>query len=101
MASQEHLSILMRGILEWNKWRAEHQGIQPDLSGVNLCGGIPNPYLHIFVDDLTKAQLKKANIRGTVLVKGSLSGADLSGADLRRADLSGADLRRADLSGAN
>jgi hypothetical protein len=44
-----------------------------------------------------RADLSRADLRGTDMRDADLSGADLRGADLRRADLSGADLRRADM----
>ena len=47
-------------------------------------------------DGGVRANLSRADLRGA-----NLSGADLRGADLRGADLSGADLRGADLRGAN
>jgi hypothetical protein len=42
MAKQDHLQILSKGVEEWNKWRALHSEIEPDLSGANM----PGEYLH-------------------------------------------------------
>ena len=33
MANPEHLAILKQGVEEWNKWRREYPGVEPDLSG--------------------------------------------------------------------
>ncbi len=100
MANQEHLSILtLRGILEWNKWRAEHQGIQPDLSGVNLSGADPSRTWRIFSEaDLSGADLSGADLSGSNLSGSNLSGSNLSGSNLSRTRFYRADLSRANLS---
>jgi uncharacterized protein YjbI with pentapeptide repeats len=36
MANQEHLNVLKQGGEQWNRWRREHETIQPDLSGADL-----------------------------------------------------------------
>ncbi len=79
MANPEHLAILKQGVEEWNKWRAEHPDVRPNLS---------------------KAELLEADLRGAHLSMARLGGARLSTANLRGADLSGANLSLADLSGA-
>ncbi len=38
MASEEHLSILGKGVEEWNRWREENQEVRPDLREANLDG---------------------------------------------------------------
>lgn len=53
---------------------------------------VENPDEHI--------DLSKADLRGANLIRANLTGADLSKADLIYADLSGADLSKVDLSGA-
>jgi beta-lactamase regulating signal transducer with metallopeptidase domain len=52
-------------------------------------------------DDLRRANLRQAKLRGLDLSGKNLRGARLAGADLRGANLEGADLRDTDLSGAN
>jgi hypothetical protein len=95
MANPEHLRILKEGVDVWNKWRAEHLEIRPDLNeayfnGANLSGA-----------DLSRAKLGGADLRRANLSGADLRGAGLSpGARLRSANLTGADLRGADLKGA-
>lgn len=36
MANAEHLAMLHQGVAVWNRWRAEHPSIKPDLSGADL-----------------------------------------------------------------
>jgi hypothetical protein len=38
MANEEHLAQLRRGVKVWNRWRAAHPEIQPDLRQANLSG---------------------------------------------------------------
>jgi len=130
MANPEHLEILRQGVEAWNKWRAEHSEVRPDLSGALLSEA------DLFGADLSKANLSEAMLSGADLSKANLSkamlsganlseanfiganliganlsaaflftanltGADFSGADLRAADLIGADLSEANLIGAN
>jgi uncharacterized protein YjbI with pentapeptide repeats len=99
MANPEHVA-LVRNREDWNKWRADHSNITPDLSGaglseaeligVNLSGA-----------DLILAEMNDANLAGANLAGADLGGADLSGAYLSEADLSGADLTWANLNWAN
>lgn len=76
MANHEHIQILQRGIKIWNRWRADHPDVQPDLSQA----------------DRTHAYLGGANLSAT-----DLSDAKFFGANLRQADLSGAKLSGANL----
>jgi hypothetical protein len=76
MANQEHLNILKQGEEAWNEWRREYPSIEPDLSRTNLRG----------------ANLSYANLRGA-----DFSGADLTWANLSKADFSGASLNEAKL----
>jgi uncharacterized protein YjbI with pentapeptide repeats len=69
------------------------------LSGGQLIGG--ENIISLAGVDLSRADLKDANLCGAVLGAANLSRADLSIANLRGVDLSGANLNRADLSGAN
>jgi len=36
MANEEHLAKLLEGPEAWNRWREEHAGVSPDLSGAKL-----------------------------------------------------------------
>jgi hypothetical protein len=80
MANPEHLAKLKEGVEAWNQWRIEHPNINPVLSG---------------------ADLSRANLRGANLIGTRLRGVDLSGARLIKANLRGADLSRASLRGAH
>lgn len=122
MANNEHLAILMKGVVAWNtwRWREAHPDVQPDLSKADLRG------VDLSGVDLSKANLSKADLRGVDLFRANLreanlfaidltdanltdanvlgtdmSGANLNGADLWRATLTSARLFEADLSGAN
>ncbi|MDL1892959.1 pentapeptide repeat-containing protein [Sphingobacteriales bacterium CHB3] len=76
MPNQEHLSVLSKGISEWNKWRAANPGVVPELSDANLSG-----------KDLSKGDFSRADFRNA-----DLSNAILTGANFEKADLSGANL---------
>ena len=85
MANQEHLNILERGSVTWERWRKQYPHVQPDLRKAHLTG----------------VDLKGWNLSGVDLSKASLYRADLSYAQLEKANLNGADLRWANLSEAN
>jgi uncharacterized protein YjbI with pentapeptide repeats len=110
MANHEHLKILKQGVEQWNKWRMENRGIEPDLTGEDMRGtrlrGADLTKADLSHSDLSKANLSRAHLSGAHLTKADLFLADLSEAELREAYLSGADLSescltKADLSGAN
>ena len=71
MANDEHVEILRKGALVWNKWREGNPQLRPDLSEANLSDA-----------DLSGAHLFGADIWGVVLNEANLSGADLSGANI-------------------
>jgi uncharacterized protein YjbI with pentapeptide repeats len=73
MTNDDHLFLLLRGSVAWNKWRRRNPNIRVDLRDV----------------DLSKATLSEADFDLR-----NLSRADLSGVNLSGADLSGVDLRR-------
>lgn len=83
MADKEHLRILQRGVDAWNEWRESNPNIVPDLSKA----------------DLREANLFSANLKGAYLRNTDLWKAYLSNARLRKADLSEAHLRQANLMG--
>jgi hypothetical protein len=110
MADPEQLSILKRGVQEWNAWKQDHGNERVDLRRADLSGAI----LH--KADLSQADLRMtsfnrahlgsanfsgANLRAANLAWASLNGAHLSEADLSTAHLGSANFSGADLSGAN
>ena len=78
------------------KWLAGEAGVQrANLSRANLRGA------DLRGANLSRANLIGANLSGANLSEADLRSADLSGANLSEADLRGADLRGANLSRAN
>jgi uncharacterized protein YjbI with pentapeptide repeats len=55
MADQQHVALLKQGVDVWNRWKQEHQQIQPDFTGAHLTGA-----------DLQGADLTGANLTNTV-----------------------------------
>lgn len=84
MANPEHLAMLKQGVEVWNRWRAEHPMIEPDLTGAILTG-----------TDLAQASLTKANLRRAMLAQADLTQADLGETYLEGTFLTGANLTRA------
>jgi len=76
MADREQAALAEKGVSAWNRWRAEHPGVRPDLAKA-----------HLVHRKLKGADLYAADLRGA-----DLTGTDLTGADLRRANLEGAAL---------
>ncbi len=110
MADAEHVAILSRGVVAWNRWRQDNPDTVPDLSGANIktkkLDGINFRGADLGCAMLPGAKLKGANLEGASLVGTDLMEADLRGAwfsraNLERANLMGADLKNADLQGAN
>jgi hypothetical protein len=83
MANPEQVQLLKR-VEDWNKWRAEHPEIAPDLRDADFHG----------------ANLHGANLSGAVLLEAKLGLANLGDADLTGTNLSWADLTGAVLNGA-
>ena len=94
MADDVHLAVLKRGADAWNRWRAAHPDIRPDLSNANLRG------LDLVKVDLSRADLRRTDLRGTILSDAVLVGADLSDTNFFKAVIDGADLSGANLIGA-
>lgn len=42
MANEEHMSLLKKGIKEWNSWRTENPKLSPDLRNVDFVSEFPN-----------------------------------------------------------
>jgi TIR domain/Pentapeptide repeats (8 copies) len=97
MADPEHLAIIKQGVEVWNRWRAEHPEIQPNLWQANLRGNSrTGPDLSEI--NFHNAQLAMANLSGAMLHHANLSNAVLSGANLIGANLRNATITNADLS---
>lgn len=91
MSDSVALSMLDRGVEEWNSWRKENSDVRPDLSGANLADR-----------NLEKANLSEVRLCGADLSRAGLMSAHLCFSDLRGAKLIDADvefacLRHADL----
>ena len=86
MANKDQVALVLQGEA-WRRWREEHVGVTPDLSGADLS-----------MAKLIRADLSVANLIGADLKGANLSEANLSGADLRRTNFAGAILRGADIS---
>jgi len=86
MRNLEHLTILKQGVVIWNRWRLENPEIIPDLSGTNLTR-----------NNLREADLSGVNLRWTNLSNANLLGANLSGSALVKANLREADLYKVNL----
>ena len=86
MANPEHLAILKRGAVEWNKWRRIRQFVFVERTTFDLSDD------NLKNEDLGRADLSGTNLTGARLMHADLTGANLHGADLKHADLSGARL---------
>jgi hypothetical protein len=95
-AQSEHLAKLQEGVESWNQWRNQNPEIRPELSradlrAANLTGAdLRNAYLNNA--DLRGANLDDADFRNACLRDANLSGTQLGGAIFSFADLSGANL---------
>ncbi len=90
----EHLTLLRKGWIEWNKWREENPHIVPNLRYLHLHKGT------LGHDDLYLCNLEKANLQGADFRGAKLWGAHLEAAHLFEARLEGVDLAGAHLEGA-
>lgn len=96
----DHLSMLRRGVPEWNNWRERNPYVIPvltkqyleacDLRGADLSNAV-----------LTRCSLMRADLEGANLYQAEFFGADLRDANLTEADMRGAKLHQADLRGAS
>lgn len=73
MANEEHLAILRQGTEAWNAWRHEHEGVIPDLRGVNLIRA------NLSGADLGGADLSRVHLSRTIIGDTNLS--DCKGLD--------------------
>jgi uncharacterized protein YjbI with pentapeptide repeats len=115
MANEEHVKILKRGVLAWNKWRKKNPRVIPDLAGATLpninLGNVQRlgpmiidatPYIaNLSGADISRAKLTFANLHLSRLVGANLSGSNLLGVNLTMANLVDANFDRAYLGFAN
>jgi len=90
MSENEQLELLKKNVQDWNAWRTESPSVKPNLAGVDLSKA-----------QLRQADLSEADLHGADLRRANLREANLNGADLRGARLYRANLNRAYLAGAN
>jgi len=110
----ELFNILRQGAKVWNKWREENPDVQLDFRGANLSrksfndvrgraaiAGIrlPTGSFPLIEANLSKVDLRGANLRGADLTETNLQEADLTGAQLCYAHLVGTKLENATLTG--
>lgn len=95
MLNEEHLAILKKGAVAWNRWREECSHTEPNLSTAKLCGA------NLCGFNFAGTKFNYADLSSSKLCTSNLSVADLIYTDLNHADLTGADLRRANLTNAN
>jgi len=110
MANKEHLRILKKGTLAWNKWRDKNPDIQPDLSMTFIPEQYRlKPYLRgesanrfgTQRIDMAKRDMRGINLRNTNLAYADLRGMLLHNADLYGATLTHAALHDTDFRGCN
>ena len=87
MAIEAHVAALEGGVSAWNKWRARHRKIEPDLS-----------YARLPLQDLRNADFRDVNLEGVFAPGLNLRGANLCKASLTRTTFNNSDLDEADLS---
>jgi uncharacterized protein YjbI with pentapeptide repeats len=106
----DHITVLRRGVDEWNRWRRAHRDVIPDLSNASL-PGLELAKANLAGADLSGSTLRRvyalsvnlryANLNRAKLVQAYLRAADLTGAQLIEAQLIGASFYKANLSGAD
>jgi uncharacterized protein YjbI with pentapeptide repeats len=87
----EYLELLNSGVKNWNHWRAQNPGIQPNLTGAKLRN---RQFENI---NFRGVNLKNAVLCGSVLSKANLHGALFDGANLTDSYLNTSDLSSASL----
>jgi uncharacterized protein YjbI with pentapeptide repeats len=99
-----HLASLRSGVTAWNKMRAAHADLIPDLSGADLKGrNLNGADLHnanLTGSDLSQSNLVNANLQNALMDHVKLSGSMLMKANLEKAELHEADLESAILDSA-
>ncbi|MGC1219254.1 MAG: pentapeptide repeat-containing protein [Phormidesmis sp.] len=101
----DFLAIVEQGAESWNRWRADHPDVQPDLSKAYLFGQVLDGFdlsnANLARACLIGASLRDANLNGACLLATYASNAHLNGADLGGANLNQANFSEADFSDAN
>lgn len=95
MANTEQLTVLKKGVKNWNAWRRRNAAIKPDFFGANL------ERANLRGADLKNADLEEANLEEANLCKANLEVANLENANLEENILEGANLELSVLEGAN
>ena len=106
--NKQHLAMLNRGVVVWNRWREKNPEVIPelagaeplkqDLEGINLSGADLRG-IKFYLTDLSNANLAGTDLRKARLTSVSLSNADLRGADFSEANLSSSYFVAANLNG--
>jgi uncharacterized protein YjbI with pentapeptide repeats len=89
MANPEHLSILRKGVKEWNRWMQKRPAIERESDGA----GDPINFV------VSAAHLQRADLSGADLTKMDLKGVDFSGVFLSEVKLATANLANANMVG--
>jgi hypothetical protein len=89
-ANKEHIQILEKGSVIWNKWRLENPLIVPNLEQLNLSG-----------NNLSGFNFSNANLYSTDFLETNLSRSDLSGSMLESAQLSYSNCENANFQNSN
>src|SRR5260221_1839020 len=84
MAYQEHLELLKQSLQDWNRWRAKHPEVQPDLSEANLGNA------DLSNANLSRADLSRATLVGTNLAEAILTECHIYGISAWDIELTGA-----------
>ncbi|MCK6695069.1 MAG: pentapeptide repeat-containing protein [Thermoanaerobaculia bacterium] len=100
----KHIDLLKKGVERWNRWRRKYPHIRPTLYDLDFREAGINPDLSGI--NFSNADLRNANLDGTILVRANfhetnLGSATLRGAKLQNANFCRTDLYRTDLSGAD
>lgn len=101
MGNPDHLRELLKGVEQWNAWRAaQGEDFRPDFQGIDLRQTFLAAGLRIELDgiDFSNANLAQTDLEGASLMMADFSGADLSSAILEGANLDRATLRHTNLS---
>ena len=89
-ANEDHYKIMDKGVTAWNRWRAVHPEITPNLKRKNLSGR-----------DLKKYNFSHAILCWANFENSNCSHCDFRGANLHDADFTKANVTKADFTDAN
>jgi len=92
--NEKHLSILNQGVTTWNQWRENNPNIKPDLSHANLSK------LNLKTANLSKADLGGTNFSKSFLYEADFHGSDMASCNLTETNITLANLRGSILWGA-